>query len=284
VAGQQKLKDARGRILDRMIEQKLVILAAKDGPEGFKEAQDGGKAPSNPYLPAGTEVEDQMEKMFDETRKRFSSQEEFEAALRSEKKSVPEFRNHLRDQIRDDMTYSRMLKVKERDFQPSLRVSDEEIAQYYADNKDRFALGSQVQLRHILFKSDQEGQARSVLEKLKKAKDPKKAFVEAARAYSVDEPTRDQGGNLGWIEKGQSWPEIENAAFPAKDGDLLGPIKSDAGWHLLRVEGHKDGSQRSLDDVKENVKNQIYQQKVQKRTQEWIEDLKHKYYVDRSDS
>ena len=284
VEGQNKLKEARGHVLDHMIEQKLVILAAKEGPEGFKEAQDGGKAPTNPYLPAGTEIEDQMEKLFDETRKRFASEEEFEAALKAEKKSVPEFRNALRDRIRDEMTYSRMLKVKERDFQPSLRVSDEEIAQYYADNKDRFAQGQQVSLRHILFKPDQEGLARSVLEKLKKAKDVKKAFIEAARSYSQDEPTRDQGGRLGWIEKGQSWPEIENAAFPAADGALLGPIKSDVGLHLLLVEGHKDGSQRGLDEVKENVKNLIYQDKVQKRTQEWIEDLKHKYYVDRSDS
>ena len=282
--GQKKLKEARTRVLDRMIEEKLVVLAAKEGPEGFKEAVDGGKASANPYLPAGTEIEDEMEKMFDETRKRFGSSDEFEKALRAEKQSIPEFRNRLRDRLRDQLTFSRMLKVKERDFQPSLRVSDEDVAKYYEENKARFAQGEQVSLRHILFKSDQEGQAHALLEKLKKAKDVKQAFIDAARANSQDEPTRDQGGRLGWIEKGQSWPELENAAFAAKDNELVGPVKTDAGWHLLFVEGHKEGSQRSLDDVKTNAKNLLYQEKVQKRTQEWVEDLKRKYYVERTDS
>jgi parvulin-like peptidyl-prolyl isomerase len=282
--GQKKLKEARARVLDRMIEEKLVVLAAKEGPEGFKEAQEGGKAVNNPYLPEGTEVEDEMEKLFDQTRKNFSSQEEFEAALKAEKQSVPEFRNRLRERLRDQMTYARMLKVKERDFQASLRVSDEEVAQFYQENQSRFAQGAQVNLRHILFKPEQEGLARSVLEKLKKAKDVKKAFVDAARANSQDEPTRDQGGRLGWVEKGQSWPELENAAFAAADNQLVGPVKTEAGWHLVLVEGHREGSQRPLEEVKSNAKNLIYQEKVQKRTQEWIDELKHKYYLERSDS
>ncbi len=158
VEGQNKLKEARGHVLDHMIEQKLVILAAKEGPEGFKEAQDGGKAPTNPYLPAGTEIETQMEKLFDQTRQSFPDQDAFEAALAKEHSTVPEFRNHLRDRLRDQLTFSRMLKVKERDFQPSLRVSDEEaLEKYYEDHKDQFAQGSQVDLRHILFKNDQRG-------------------------------------------------------------------------------------------------------------------------------
>ena len=282
--GQKKLKETRARVLDRMVEEELVVLAAKDGPEGFKEASEAGKAPANPYLPAGTEVEEEMEKLFDETRKRFRSQDEFEAALKAEKQSIPEFRNKLRERLRDQMTFSRMLKVKERDFQPSLRVTDEEIAKFYEDNKGRFAMGAQVNLRHILFKADQEALARSVMEKLKKAKDLKKAFVDAARANSQDEPTRDQGGRLGWVEKGQSWAELENAAFAAQENEVAGPVQTDAGWHLLLVEGHKDGAQRSLDEVKSSAKNLIYQQKVQKRTQEWIEDLKRKFYVERSES
>jgi parvulin-like peptidyl-prolyl isomerase len=282
--GKKKLEEARKRVLDRMIDEKLVVLAAKDGPDGFKEAQDGGKAVTNPYLPAGTDIEDEMEKLFDETRKRFPSQEDFEAALKAEKETIPEFRNHLRDRLRDQLTFSRMLKVKERDFQPSLHVSDEEVEKYYEDHKDQFAQGPQVDLRHILFKNDQEALARGVLEKLKKAKDIKAAFIDAAKANSQDEPTRDLGGRLGWIEKGQSWPELEAAAFAAKDNEVAGPVHTDAGWHLLLVEGHKDGAQRSLDDVKASAKNMVYQEKKDKRIQEWIEDLKHKYYVERSDS
>jgi parvulin-like peptidyl-prolyl isomerase len=82
--------------------------------------------------------------------------------------------------------------------------------------------------------------------------------------------------------KGFSFSSAETtAAFAAAENEVVGPVKTDAGWHLLLVEGHKEGAQRSLDEVKTNAKNLIYQQKVQKRTEEWIEDLKRKYYVER---
>jgi len=138
-----------------------------------------------------------------------------------------------------------------------------------------------VSLRHILFPLQSEGQAKSVLEGLKKAKDPKAAFIVAARKHSADEPTRDQGGRLGWIEKGQSWPELEAAAFAAPDASLAGPVKTEAGWHLLYVEGHQAGKQRTFEEVKPNVRNLLYQQKIQKRLAEWVEELKTKYYVER---
>jgi parvulin-like peptidyl-prolyl isomerase len=281
--GKKKLDEARGRVLDRMIEEKLVVLAAKDGPPGFKEAADQGKAPSNPFLPAGSDIEAEMEKLFDEARGRFKNQDDFEEALKSERTSIPEFRNRLRERVRDQMTYSRMAKFKEQEFRSSMRVGEDEMLAFYNENKERFAQGEQVKLRHILFPAGSEAQAKSVLAELKKASNVKDAFIAAARKYSADAPTKDQGGNLDWIEKGQSWPEIEDAAFKAKDGSLLGPIKSDAGLHLLYVEGHQSGKAHSFDDVKANVRNLLYQQKNQKRLAEWVDELKRKYYVERKE-
>jgi parvulin-like peptidyl-prolyl isomerase len=266
-----------------MIEEKLVVLAAKEGPPGFKEAADAGRAPSNPYLPAGTEIEEEMERLFDQTRQSFGRQDDFEAALRAERVSIPEFRNRLRERVRDQMTFSRMAKIKEQEFRGSLRVSDEEMLAFYDANKARFAQGDQVQLRHILFPAGAEAQARSVLAELRKAADVKSAFIAAARRHSADEPTREQGGNLGWIEKGQSWPELEAPAFSAKAGSLVGPVRSEAGVHLLLVEGHQSGKARTFEEVKPNVRNLIYQQKNQRRLAEWVDELKRKYYIERKE-
>jgi len=281
VEGKKKLAEARKTILDRMIEEKLVVLAAKEGPPGFKDAADQGKAGNNPFLPAGTEIEEEMEKTFDQTRQRFGNQDAFEAALKAERISVPEFRNRLRERVRDQMTYAQMVKYKQREFQPSLRSTEEENLQFYDENKSRFAQGEQVNLRHILFPHDSEAMAKTVLASLQKAKDPKAAFVTAARKNSADEPTRDLGGRLGWIEKGQSWPELEKAAFAGAANSLAGPVKTDAGWHLLFIEGHQTGKQRSYEEVKTSVRNLVYQQKNQKRLSEWFEELQSKYYVER---
>lgn len=281
--GKQKLAEARKSVLDHMIEQKLVILAAKDGPEGYADAAKDNKTIKNPYLPEDTEVETEMEKLFDQTRQRFADQDAFEAALGKEHVSVPEYRNRLRDKVRDEMTYDRMEKIKEQEFRPSLRVTDEESKAYYDANKAEFFQGPQVELRHILFPAADEARARRFLAELKAkaAKDQKQAFIDLARKVSADEPTRDQGGLLGWIEKGQSWPELEAAAFAAKDESLAGPVKTQAGWHLLYIEGHRPGKQLDFDEVKKNVANVVYQDKVHKRLADWLHDLKTKYYVER---
>ncbi len=281
--GKKKLAEARSRVLDRMIEEKLVVLAAKEGPPGFKEASEQGKAPSNPFLPAGTEIEEEMEKLFDQSRQQFARQDDFEAALKAERISIPEFRNRLRERVREQMTYARMAKVKEQEFRGSLRVGEEEMLAYYEKNKAAYAQGDQVKLRHILFPADADAQARAVLASLQKATDVKAAFIAAARKHSADQPTKDQGGNLDWIEKGQSWPELEAAAFSAKDGALLGPVRSEAGLHLLLVEGHQSGKARSFEEVKSNVRNALYQVKNQKRLTEWLDELKRKYYVEKKE-
>lgn len=282
--GRKKLAEARVRVLDRMIEEKLVVLAAKEGPPGFKEASEQGRAPTNPFLPAGTEIEEEMEKLFDQARQRFAKQDDFEAALKAERISIPEFRNRLRERVRDQMTFARMAKIKEQEFRGSLRVSDEEMLAFYEENRDRFAQGDQVRLRHILFPASAKAQAQAVLAELKQAADLKAAFIAAARKHSADEPTRELGGNLDWIEKGQSWPELENAAFAARAGSLLGPVRSDVGLHLLYVEGHQKGKARGFEEVKANVRNLIYQQKNQKRLAEWVDELKRKYYIERKES
>jgi parvulin-like peptidyl-prolyl isomerase len=281
--GQKKLADARRNVLDHMIEMRLVIQAAKDGPEGFKDAQAQGKASNNPFLPDSSEIETEMEKVFDQTRQSFPDQESFETALLKEHKTVPEFRNTLREQERDQMTFQRMVKMKERELQPSLRVSDEEAKAYYDGHADAFAMGDQVKLRHILYPAADLAKAKAALAALRKADDVKAAFIAAARKDSADTPTKDQGGLLGWIEKGQSWPELEKAAFASPDNALAGPVKTDAGWHLLYVEGHQSGKARSFDEVKANARNQVYQEKLKARRDDWVEELKTKYYVERHD-
>ncbi|HTB22349.1 MAG TPA: peptidylprolyl isomerase [bacterium] len=281
--GKKKLADARKNVLDHMIEVKLVLLAANDGPEGFADAAKDNKSVKNPYLPDDSEIETEMEKLFDQTRQRFPDQDAFEAALSSEHISVPEYRNQLRERVRDEMTYERMEKIKEQEFRPSLHVTDAEAQAFYDQNKADFFQGAEVNLRHILFAADDEAGAKRLLAvlKAKKPSEQKAAFIDLARKHSADAPTKDQGGELGWIEKGQSWPELEAVAFAAKDNSLAGPVKTQAGWHILYVEGHRPGKQLAFEDIKKDVTNQVYQEKVQKRLSEWIDELKTKYYVER---
>lgn len=283
-AGQKKLLEAKAKVLDRMIEEKLVVMAAEKGPEGYKEAVDRGTAPSNPYLPSNLEVEEELDKTFDLARSRFPSQEQFEAELKRERISLTEFRTRLRERIRTQMTFARMVKGKEQEFRPSLRVSDDEAMAFYEKHKAAFALGEQVNLRHILYGASDMASALAAMTALKSSTRLKEDFIAVARRDSKDELTSDKGGRLGWIEKGGlRWSDVEAKAFKMRTGEVAGPVKSPEGLHLIFVEEKKEGEQKSFDDVKSQVRNAVYQEKVQKRIETWVEDLKREFFVERSD-
>lgn len=279
--GQKRLAEAKAKVLDKMIEEKLIILSAKEGPPGFKESLAQGQAGNNPFLPSSVEIEESMEKAFDEARKRFSSQDDFEAQLAGERLTLPEFRNRLRERVRDSMTFQRMLKVKESEFRGSIRVADEDAQAYFNEHVSAFAVGEQVLLRHIVLGPDQEGEARRLREKLRKAKSPKAEFIALARRYSLDELTKEQGGLLGWIERGASEEAVDKAAFAAEPGQVVGPLLGSSGWQLLFVDERKAGEQKTFEDAKAQIRNVLYQVKLQKRLAEWVEDLKRSYFVEK---
>jgi foldase protein PrsA len=277
--GQKQLKEAREKILERMIEEKLVVLAAQKGPLEYRDAKDRGQAVPNPYLPTSLEVEEEMEKAFDEARLRFPTEENFATELAKERLTVPEFRNHLRDQMRRQLTFIRMINFKKKDFQMSIRISDEEAREYFDKNRSVFSTGDQVLLRQILFSSLER--ARQVATDISASSDVRQAFIKAAQEFSADESTRETGGRLGWIESGQlRWAVLEKTAFSLKAGRVSAPVKTEAGWHLLMVEETRKAKQKDFNEVKPAVQNALFQEKMDLRIREWLQSLKEEFYVE----
>ena len=106
-------------------------------------------------------------------------------------------------------------------------------------------------------------------------------YFEANKARFAKEsstcPSGANGGDLGEFGKGQMVKEFEDAAFAAEIGHVVGPVKTQFGYHLIKVEDKKEAEDAKLDDVKEQIKSEIMQKKQQEAYTAKVEELKKKY-------
>lgn len=147
------------------------------------------------------------------------------------------------------------------------KISDEELKKFYDQNLDKFKAGEQIRASHILVKSEQE--AQTILDQLKKGAN----FEELAKSKSADTSAA-KGGDLGWFGKGNMVPAFEKAAFGLKEGQLSNIVKSDFGYHIIKLTGKRAAGTRSLDEVKEQITAAIMPQKQQQIFLKLKEDLK----------
>jgi peptidyl-prolyl cis-trans isomerase D len=130
--------------------------------------------------------------------------------------------------------------------------SDAELRKDYAAKQDSFRTPERVQVRHILFKSDasndaaMKAKAEAVLKQLQGGGD----FAKLAKDNSQDAGSAAQGGELGWIVKGQTVPEFEKSAFTLQPGQTSGLVKTTYGYHILQVEKHEQAHLQPFEEVK----------------------------------
>lgn len=145
------------------------------------------------------------------------------------------------------------------DFENKVTIPEQEIADYYEYNPERFREQKQIKARHILFKllpdATQSEEAKlkdKALEILKRARDGED-FSELSKKYSQDSSNASKGGDLGYFKKGQMVKPFEELAFSLKKGDIGGPVRTQFGWHLIKVDDIKEEKVRTLPEVRDKI-------------------------------
>jgi hypothetical protein len=136
----------------------------------------------------------------------------------------------------------------------------------YKENLATYQKPEEVRARHILFRAEKpadEAAAKAKADKIAPSLNAKN-FAAKAKELTEDPSGKSNGGDLGWFSKGRMVPEFEEAAFKAKVGDVLGPIKTSFGYHMLLVEGRKGEEKRTLDQVKEELARSALQRRKTK--------------------
>lgn len=155
-----------------------------------------------------------------------------------------------------------------------VQVSDEEIKEYYEENADKYSKGPFVNAKHIL--TDSEEKCSSILESITSNE---KTFEEAAKEFSTC-PSKDAGGSLGEFGQGQMVKEFEEAAFAAEVGHVIGPVKTQFGYHLIKVEEKTEAGVSPFEEVKESIKGQLFQKKQGEAYANKVAELKKEYMTE----
>ena len=146
-------------------------------------------------------------------------------------------------------------------------ISEDDEKIYYQSNINQYKLEDRAHVAHILFKTvgmtDAEAaevkkKAEDVLNKAKHGGN----FADLAKQYSEDS-TKDKGGDLGWIVRGQTVPEFEAAAFSLPKGSISDLVKTQYGFHIIQVIDRETARTQTLDEVKASIVNQLQQQKAE---------------------
>ena len=189
------------------------------------------------------EIADGVEQQFHNVRQRFTSEVDFRAELaRSGFQTPEEFRRWLTDSQRKAALRNRLLdKLRSDGKLKPIQPTEKEMQEYFDQYKDQLPQRpATISFRNIVIAAKPSAEARerakaradSLVDELRKGAD----FQTAAKRFSQDQASRDQGGDLGWFRRGQMVPEFEAVAFSLKPGLISNPVESPFGYHIIQVQ------------------------------------------------
>ena len=199
---------------------------------------------SDKYTASDKEIEAEIDDQIEQLKQQYgmTSDEQLEQALAAQGQTMDDFRKNFKD----DAKLQVLLFKAQTD---GIKVTDKDLQKYFDDNKDTFV---QVKASHILVKDKKTADA--IEKKIKNGED----FAKLAKENSTDTGSKDNGGDLGWFGKGKMVEAFEKKAFSMNVGDVSEPVKSDYGYHIIKLTGKKD----KLADVKDAVKKAYLQSKA----------------------
>ena len=164
------------------------------------------------------------------------------------------------DYRRDEERVIRYLLVETSRLRRTMPVEDADLRTYYDQHVEEFLEGEQASARHILIRlapdaseverGEAELRANGVASIALSGGD----FAALVAAHSDDPGSKDLGGDLGWFGRGSMVPEFEDAVFSAKPGEIVGPIRSQFGYHIIKVEGFRPEHRQPFEEVQEQIR------------------------------
>ena len=280
----QDLQKFKQKLLEQMVDERLLR----------QEAKKQKITPTPRDIDAGIA----------EVRRRFKSDEEFQQELKKTGLSEEKFRERIKEQLMVMQLIEREVKSKitpptEKEVQDLYdtlqKINAGEKPNTGNTDQDKQLLGlaqalkrmseETIRARHILIRVEKNATLKdksAALKKIKEIQDKIKNgadFAEMAKVYSQDPGSSSRGGDLGYFTHGDMVPEFEKVAFSLETGKVSEPVLTDFGYHLIRVEEKRAARKVSLSDVKNELQEIVYRQKMAQAYENWLKDLRAKAVI-----
>ncbi len=200
------------------------------------------------------------------------TQDNLVAALAARGISFDEYKAQLKEQLERVRLIGMEVRSK-------IQVSEKELREYYDAHADSFQVDEAYRARQIFFKllptAAEEEKRRVTAKAAKVLQDAKKGadFAELARKNSEDQSAK-EGGDLGFLKKGELLPEFENVLVKMKPGEVSGLIRTAAGLHIIKLEEYRQGKQRTFETAKPEIEDLLFKKKSEERFTQWLDDLR----------
>ena len=215
--------DEKAAIADQLVNAHLLLMA---GQESDVEV-----------------TKEELEENYSNFKAQYDSEEDFKSAL----EKVNDTEESIKEKLKENILLHKYLSEK---FYSKVSVTNAEAEKFYAENEQHFVTSDSVRASHILVKEEKEA------DEVKAKLDSGSNFEELAEEYSKC-PSSAKGGDLGYFEKGQMVKEFEEAAFSLNPGEVTGPVKTQFGYHMIKLVDKKKSAKQSFESVRENIKSYI---------------------------
>ena len=157
-------------------------------------------------------------------------------------------------------------------------ASDEDVEEFYNKNLNHFKTREQIHASHILIR-DKSDIGREKLDVVIEALDSGRDFEELAREFSED-TSSEQGGDLGWLPRGQTVAKFEKVAFSLELDEISDPFETEFGWHIVRLHERQDARTQSLEEVSEQIAMMLLRERRNESYRLFLQDLKEKATIE----
>jgi len=169
-----------------------------------------------------------------------------------------------------------------------VQVSEEDVKQYYEKHVKEYSVPDRLRVRHILVEVKRGAHPAEVSNAYERAVEIRQRIREGEpfATLALNEsscPSRTQGGDLGYVQRGQLVPEVERAAFALRGNELSPVVRSEFGYHIVQVTDRVAGRRRTLEEVRDEIRDRLVQERERARYQELLQELTNTYQVIRNE-